>query len=101
MTEEKGVAVLVQRGKERLRLETRIVLPKREEVLTARVQAEYLADQKDLLVITRGVGELRLDLPEDWLPTHVNWNGIDMGSADKPGCWLLGAGTAAARPCGP
>ena len=101
MTEEKGVAVLVQRGKERVRLETRIVLPKREEVLTARVQAEYLADEKDLLVITRGVGELRLDLPEDWLPTHVNWNGIDMGSADKPGCWLLGAGTAAARPCGP
>jgi hypothetical protein len=101
MTEEKGVAVLVQRGKERLRLETKIVLPKREEALTARVQAEYFPDEKDVLVITRGVGELRLDLPKYWLPAHLNWNGADMGSADEPGCWLLSAGTPAAKPCGP
>jgi hypothetical protein len=101
MTEEKGVAVLVQRGKERLRLETKIVLPKREEALTARAQAEYFPDEKDLLVITRQIGELRLDLPEYWIPAHINWNGIDMGTADKPGCWVLGSGTTAARPCGP
>jgi hypothetical protein len=100
MTEEKGVAVLVQRGKERLRLETKVVLPKREEALTARVQAEYFPDEKDVLVVTRQVGELRLDLPEYWLPAHLNWNGNDMGTADKPGCWVLSAGTAAARPCG-
>jgi hypothetical protein len=61
MTEEKGVAILVQRGKERL----------------------------------------RLDLPEYWLPARLNWNGNDMGTADKPGCWVLSAGTPAARPCGP
>jgi hypothetical protein len=101
MTEEKGVAVLVQRGKERLRLETKIVVPKREEALTARVQAEYLPDDKDVLVITRQIGELRLDLPEYWIPAHLNWNGNDMGTADKPGCWVLNAGTTAAKPCGP
>lgn len=101
MNEEKGVAVLVQRGKERLRLETRIVLPKREEALTARVQAEYFPDDQEVLVITRQIGELRLDLPEYWIPAHINWNGNDMGTADKPGCWALGAATKAARPCGP
>lgn len=101
MTEEKGVAVLVQRGKERVRLETKVVLPKREEALTARVQAEYFSDGKEVLIITRGVGELRVDLPEYWLPAHLNWNGNDMGAADKPGCWVLEAGTPPARPCGP
>jgi pimeloyl-ACP methyl ester carboxylesterase len=101
MTEEKGVAVMVQRGKERLRLETKIVLPKREEALTARVQAEYFSDDNGLLVITRQIGEMRLDLPEYWIPAHLNWNGNDMGTANKPGCWVLSAGTPAARPCGP
>ena len=95
MTEEKGVAVLVQRGKERVRLETKVVLPKREEVLTARVQAEYFSDGKEVLIITRGVGELRLDLPEYWLPARLNWNGNDMGAADKPGCWVLDSRDAA------
>jgi hypothetical protein len=101
MTEEKGVAVLVQRGKERLRLETKIVIPKREEALTARVQAEYFSDDNEVLVITRQIGELRLDLPEYWIPAHLNWNGNAMGTANKPGCWMLGAGTTAARPCAP
>jgi hypothetical protein len=101
MTEERGVAVIVQRGKERLRLETKVVLPKREEALTARVQAEYFPDDNEVLVITRQIGELRLDLPEYWLPAHLNWNGNDMGMADKPGCWVLSAGTPTARPCGP
>ena len=100
MTEEKGVAILVQRGKERLRLETKVVLPKREEAPTARVQAEYFPDEKDVLIISRQIGELRLDLPEYWLPAHLNWNGTDMGTAAKPGCWMLSAGTPAARPCG-
>ena len=50
ITEDKAVAVLVQRGKERARLETKIMLPKREELITARVQGRYLPDQKELLL---------------------------------------------------
>jgi hypothetical protein len=53
-----------------------------------------------VLIITRQVGELWVNLPEYWLPAHLNWNGTDMGTANKPGCWVLGAGTAAAKPCG-
>src|SRR5262249_52616346 len=35
--EEKPVVIMVQRGQNRIRLETSIVLPKREEMMTARV----------------------------------------------------------------
>ena len=99
MIEEKNVAIMVQRGKERVRLETRIMLPKREEVQTARVQAEYFPDTKEVLVISRQVAELRLDLPAHFLPARLNWNGNDAGPVDRPGCWLLAVG-AQARACG-
>jgi len=36
------------------RVETRIVVPKRAELVTVRVQAQFLADSRELLVITAG-----------------------------------------------
>ncbi|MGA2325108.1 MAG: hypothetical protein ABSH05_02370 [Bryobacteraceae bacterium] len=93
LTEEKPIAIMIQRGKERRRLETRIILPRREEALTVRVQAQFLADSRELLVITRGVTELRVTLPDYWLPCPINWNGNGMGTADRPGCWLLALGS--------
>jgi hypothetical protein len=100
MTEERPVAVMIQRGKERLRLETRVVLPRREESFTARAQAEWLPDAGELLVISRGVGEMRVDLPAGWTPVRVNWNGDEVGTADGPGCWVVGAGSPLRR-CSP
>jgi dienelactone hydrolase len=97
--EEKPASIIVQRGKERLRLETRIILPKLQELLTARVQAEYSLETRELWVATSRVAGLRLDLPPYWIPARVNWNGTDMGTADQAGCWTLAAG-AQARPCG-
>jgi hypothetical protein len=97
-TEERGVGVTVQRGKKRIRLESRIALAKREENLTARVQAEYLSDAREMQVITRGVGALRLTLPGYWTPCPINWNGNDAGKAETAGCWLLTPG-APARKC--
>ena len=88
MKDEKPVAVVVERGKERLRLETKIVLPKREEVITARVQGRYLADQKEALIISRAVTEMRVTIPEGWAPLNLSWNGVDL-KADSAGCWLL------------
>jgi dienelactone hydrolase len=92
-TEQKPVGVIIQRGKDRHRLETRIILPKRDEAVTVRVQAQFLADSRELLVITRGVTELRVTLPDYWLPCPINWNGNDMGKAASPGCWLLALGS--------
>jgi hypothetical protein len=87
--EEKPVAILVQRGKERVRLESRIVLPKREEVITARIQGRYLPDQKELLLISRAVTEVRVRIPAEWTPVSVSWNGLDVVKAESGGCWVL------------
>jgi dienelactone hydrolase len=92
-TDQKPVGVIIQRGKDRHRLETRVILPKRDEAVTVRVQAQFLADSRELLVITRGVTELRVTLPDYWLPCPINWNGNDMGKAASPGCWLLALGS--------
>jgi hypothetical protein len=87
--EEKAVAILVQRGKERVRLETKIVLPKRDEVITARIQGRYLPDQKELLIISRAVTQVRVRIPAEWVPVSVSWNGLDVVKAEAAGCWTL------------
>ncbi len=89
MQDEKPTVVMIQRGRERLRLETRILLPKREENLTARVQAEFLPESRELLIVSRNVAELQADLPPAWTPATVNWNGQQTFTADTPGCWIV------------
>ncbi len=98
VNEEKRVAVIVLRGKERMRIETRTVLPKRQELVTARIQAEFLSESREVLLISRGVAELRISLPRYWTPARINWNGQDAGTADAAGCWFLSGG-GPARPC--
>ncbi len=87
--EEKAVAILVQRGKDRTRIETRIVLPKREETTTARIEGRYTPDQKELLLIGRAVTQVRVTIPPDWPPLSVSWNGLDFPKLESAGCWLL------------
>jgi hypothetical protein len=87
--EEKPVAILVQRGKERVRLETKILLPKREEVITARIQGRYLPDQNELLIISRAVTQVRLRIPAEWAAVSVSWNGLDVLKTESAGCWTL------------
>jgi len=95
--EARPAAVLVQRGKERLRFETRIVLPRREETWTARVQAELLPDLRELQVISRGAAEMRLNLPAAWLPVRLNWNGVELGEVKEAGCLRLTAPSSLGR----
>jgi hypothetical protein len=61
------------------------------------VQAQYLPDSKEVLVISRGAGEVRITLPDYWLPCSINWNGNELGKANSAGCWLLAAGQPARR----
>jgi hypothetical protein len=89
ITEEKAVAVHVQRGSERIRLETKIVLPKREEATTARIEGRYTPEEKELLLISRAVVQARLQIPPDWLPVSVSWNGLDFPKLESAGCWVL------------
>jgi hypothetical protein len=101
IVEEKPAAVLVQRGKERVRMETKINLPKREEVVTARVRGEYSIPGKELLIISRAVSEMRVRIPAEWTPARVSWNGSDAMTAESAGCWVLSIekGPVSAVPC--
>ncbi|MSV30602.1 MAG: hypothetical protein EXQ52_17935 [Bryobacterales bacterium] len=87
--EAKPVAVVVERGGSRIRLETRILLPAREETVTARVQARYLTELKEVEILSRSVSELRITVPDHWIGAKVTWNGSEPGIVDAAGCWLL------------
>jgi predicted esterase len=87
--EEKPAAVMVQRGKDRTRIETRIVLPQRGPFVTARVQGTYVPEEKELRIITRTIAELRVTVPPHWVPATLYWNGLTMEQVKTPGCMAL------------
>ena len=87
--DEKPVAAMVERGKQRLRLETKIVLAAHAEPVTARVRAQYLPELQEVEVVSRAIAQMKLTLPEAWLPVRINWNGTELIKATEAGCWLL------------
>jgi hypothetical protein len=90
VTEEKPVTITVQRGgKDRIRVETHITLPRRESGVTARVQAQYLPAERELQIVSRTVTEMRIMVPPEWAPGTLLWNGLALDSMKEPGCWLL------------
>lgn len=97
MTQERSAGIIIQRGKERVRLESRILLPKREETVTARVQGERVADGT-IFIISRGVAAFRVTLPQAWIPAPLNWNGNPAGTVQAAGCWQI-TESQPAQPC--
>lgn len=89
MYAEKLVAALIQRGKERLRLDTRIVLPRPDALVTARVQGKYDPELKRVQIVSRSVSEMRVVIPPQWAPLHLYWNGLAVEDLAKPGCYRL------------
>lgn len=89
ITEERDAVAMVQRGKEHIRLETRIILPKAAPVTTARVQAKYLPEEKEIQIVSRTVTEMRVEIPAQWVPAVLNWNGVPLENMDAAGCRVL------------
>ena len=87
--EDRHVVVMVQRGKDRIRLETTIVVPRRDAAITARVQASRNAETRQIEIVSRMVTEMRVTLPPDWVPGFLDWNGLSMDEIKNPGCVLL------------
>jgi hypothetical protein len=87
--DEKPVVAMVERGKEHLRLETKIEMTRRAEPVTARVRAQYLPELHEVEVVSRAIAQLKVTLPESWLPAKIDWNGTDVANATAAGCWLL------------
>ena len=88
-TSEKRVTVMLQRGKDRQRLETRIVLPVRDPVITARVQGKFDPETKGIDIVSRTVTEMKVTVPPQWVPAVLSWNGLTLEDIAKPGCLLL------------
>jgi hypothetical protein len=89
MYAEKQMAGMVQRGKEKLRFETRVILPSPDAFATARVQGKHDSEDKTIQIISRSVTELRVTIPQEWLPADLYWNGVSLEDLSKPGCYLL------------
>jgi len=83
------VTVMIQRGKQRTRLETQILVPQHNFTPTARVQGKYDPEQKQILIVSRGVTAMRVTIPEAWAGAGLFWNGLSIENIDKPGCVLL------------
>jgi hypothetical protein len=89
-TEEKSVVATVERGKDRIRVETRVVLPRRDAVVTARVQGKYVAAEREIQIVSRTVKEMRVTIPPQWASeSHLYWNGLALEKIDGPGCFVL------------
>jgi predicted esterase len=89
VTEESHAVATVQRGKDRIRIETRFVVPRRDANVSARVQAEYLPAEKTIQIISRTVTEMRVNLSPGWVPAALMWNGLTLEQVKEPGCWTL------------
>ena len=89
ITEERPAVATVQRGKDRMRIETRIILPQRAPGVTARVQGKYLPEEKEVQIVSRTVAEMRVEIPQQWVPSVLNWNGVPLESVEAAGCRFL------------
>ena len=89
VSEARDAVVMVQRGADRKRIEARIIVPKRPVAVTARVQAKYLPEEKEIQIITRAVARLRVMIPSHWIPATLYWNGLSLEELNTPGCLAL------------
>jgi predicted esterase len=89
VSDEKPAVVTVQRGKDRIRVETRIVLPRRETGVTSRVEAQYLPADKEIQIVSRTITEMRVTVPPEWVPATLLWNGLTLENLKEAGCWTL------------
>ena len=89
VTEEGHTVAMVQRGKDRTRIETRFTLPRRDSAVSARVQAEYMPAEKTIQIISRTVTAMRVTVPPAWTPGTLLWNGLTLEELKEPGCYDL------------
>jgi hypothetical protein len=80
---------MVRRGKDRIRVETRIVVPRRDPVITARVKGEYMPEDHQIVLISRSVTEMRVTIPAEWIPADLVWNGLTLETVKTAGCYAL------------
>jgi hypothetical protein len=89
-TEPRAAVATVLRGKDRVRVETFVVMPKHDTSVTARVQAQYLPADRELQIVSRTVKEMKVTIPPQWAEdSHLFWNGLALEKIESAGCFLL------------
>jgi hypothetical protein len=89
VTQPRTAAVLVERGKDRKRMETRVLVARRPAAVTARVEASYAPAEKEIRIATKTVTEMRVTIPPEWVPATLYWNGLALEEVRGPGCLQL------------
>lgn len=87
--QERPVVAMVQRGKDRTRLDSYILVPQRDAVVTARVQGLFDPAEKRIEIVSRTVIEMQVTIPAEWTPADLFWNGLEIENIEKPGCYRL------------
>ncbi|HEX3746382.1 MAG TPA: hypothetical protein VHW09_20735 [Bryobacteraceae bacterium] len=85
----RDAVVMVKRGKDRVRIETRILVPRRDPVVTARVKAEFLPEYHQIVLISRAITEMNITIPPEWIPGDLLWNGLTLENMKAAGCYAL------------
>ena len=89
-TESRPAVATVQRGKDRVRLETFVIVPKAEASVTARVQGQFLAAEREVQIVSRSLKEMKVTVPPEWASeSRLSWNGLALEKIEGPGCYLL------------
>ncbi len=89
-TEARPAVAAILRGKERVRVDTFVVLPKRDTSVTARVQAQYLAAGREVQIVSRTVKEMKVTIPPHWAQdSRLLWNGLALEKIESAGCFVL------------
>ena len=66
------------------------MIPRRDPVLTARVEAQYLPEDKEIQIVSRTIQEMRVTIPSHWAPdSKLFWNGLVLEKVETPGCLVL------------
>jgi hypothetical protein len=80
----------VLRGKDRVRIETFVVMPKHDATVTARVQAKYLPAEREVQIVSRTIKEMKVTIPPEWAQdSRLLWNGLALEKIEAPGCFVL------------
>jgi hypothetical protein len=89
-TEPRAAVATVLRGKDRVRVETFVVMPKHDTSVTARVQAQYLAAEREVQIVSRTVNEMKVTVPPHWAEdSRLFWNGLALEKIESAGCFVL------------
>jgi hypothetical protein len=73
-----------------MRIETRVIVPPREFMVTSRVQARFVPEDREIQIVSRTVTEMRVTIPPAWAAdTRLFWNGLSLEKIERPGCLLL------------